>query len=215
VGFAIYGADPYVTFNRAESRSVPPRADAPWQYPLLVAHVFAGVVTICLAWIQVWPWLRTHHPRAHRRIGWVFLMAGAFPAGLLSFPVAIVSTAGQSFRLSLLTLAVLWLAATVLGFVAGLQRRLGDHRKWMLRNVALATVVITARPVSYANLYLMHGLFPHTYPLGYLAVAQMKSLGIWFSIVLHLVIVEWFVLGRRRSRRPTATRKRVAADLAG
>ena len=200
LGFAIYGADPYVTFNRTEARIFPTRVE--WQYPLIVAHVFTGVVTVSLAWVQVWPWLRSHHPRVHRALGRVYLLAGAVPAALLAIPAAILDTGGQSIRVALLTIAFLWLATSILGGRAALQRRLGDHRRWMLRNVALATVVITARPYTFANLFFMHWVSPHSYSLtGRDSVTQMLSMGLWGSLALHLVIVEWFILAPRRRRR--------------
>lgn len=201
LGFAVYGANPYITFDKTEARLFPTRFDL--QYWMIVVHVFAGVVTVALAWTQVWPWLRNTHPRVHRISGWIYILGGALPAGLLAIPTAILDTGGQSVRLALLTMAVLWLATTFIGAKAAMQRRFADHRKWMLRNVALATVVITARPLAFANLYLMHAVNPEAYPLeGYLTKTEMLSIGLWGALALHLVFVEWFLISRRRGSVP-------------
>src|SRR2546423_13023711 len=86
LGFAIYGADPYVTFNRTEARIFPTRVE--WQYPLIVAHVFTGVVTVSLAWVPVGPWPRTHHPRAHPAPGRAYLPAAPAPAAPPATPAS-------------------------------------------------------------------------------------------------------------------------------
>jgi Predicted membrane protein (DUF2306) len=206
IGFAIYGATRYAEFDPARSRSVI-RDDVPFHFPLLAVHVLTGAIALCLCWLQVWPWLRTTHPRIHRRIGYVYFLAGVVPSGLLSLPVAALSTAGQSLRMSLFTLGVLWLSSTVMGFVAIRARRYDDHRRWMLRNVALTTAIITARPIFFVNLYGISWLLPDTYPLdARLTFNESFATGIWGAVIVHLVFVEWFVLKRGRRDRPARRR---------
>jgi Predicted membrane protein (DUF2306) len=215
IGFAIYGAQRYVTLDPSMSRANPPRPDVPIQYPMLAIHVITGAIAISLAWMQVWPWLRDNHPRVHRRIGWVYFLAGAFPSALLAIPVAILSTAGQATRLGLFTLGVLWLSTTVAGFVAALQGRYVDHRRWMLRNVALATSIITARPIFYANFYLLSWLLSAAYAhQPRILFTETYASGIWGALVVHLVFVEWFVLRPRRRTRRAAKDRRVAVETA-
>ncbi len=216
VGFAIYGAYRYVTFDVSQSRALPPRADVPFQYPMLAAHVLTGAVAISLGWLQVWPWLRDNHPRIHRRIGWVYFLAGVFPSGLLAVGVAILSTAGQSTRMALFSLGILWLTTTIAGFVAALQGRYDDHRRWMVRNVALTTSIVTARPIFFANFYVIQWWLSPTYAKEpFVQFTQAYATGIWGSVLLHLVIVEWFVLRPRRRQRRAATPARVATEVAG
>ncbi|GAA2842503.1 hypothetical protein GCM10010441_78210 [Kitasatospora paracochleata] len=196
IGFALYGADPYLSFNQAHARIFPPRS--PVQYPLIVAHVFTGVVAVSLAWVQVWPRLRARRPKLHRSLGRVYLMAGVFPAGLLAIPTAVLDTGGQSIRLALLTIDTLWLFTGVLGWTAAVKRRYQDHRRWMLRNVALTTVIVTARPFAFANLFLMHWINPTAYSLtSYHSHVTFLNIGLWGSLAFHLVLVEWVVLSRR------------------
>jgi hypothetical protein len=203
IAFAIYGESPYITFNVELSRALPPRANVPFQYPLLALHVLTGSVAICLGWMQVWPWLRNNHPRVHRRIGWVYFLAGTFPAGVLALASAILTTAGQSTRLALFTLGVLWMGTTVLGFTAALQGRYADHRRWMLRNVALTTSIATVRPIFWATLYGTGWLLHNTYGGQTRELfVESYSTGIWGGLIVHVIVVEWlFVQPRRRKRR--------------
>jgi hypothetical protein len=208
VGFAIYGESHYLTFNPALSRALPARADVPFQYPLLALHVGFGAIAILLAPVQVWPWLRERHPKVHRRIGLVYFLAGVFPAGILAVGVAILSSAGQSTRMALLTLAVLWLSTTVAGFRAALQGRYDDHRRWMVRNVALTTSIVTARPIFFANFYAISWWASPTYAdEPFTQFTQAYATGIWLATIIHLVIAEWVILRpRRRARRVPAQR---------
>ncbi|WP_181795180.1 DUF2306 domain-containing protein [Streptomyces sp. WELS2] len=198
IGFGIYGEAKYATFSREMSR-VPVRPDVPAHYPLLAIHVLTGFIAICLAWCQVWPWLRETRPQLHRRLGWVYYLFGVFPSCLLAFPVAILTPAGQAVRSVLLVLAVMWTVTVVAGFRAILQHRYEDHRRWMLRNVALTTTIVTSRILSWWFVSWTDGLLPDTYehqPL--LTFTSMSATGLWTALLLHMSFVEWYLLRPRR-----------------
>ena len=204
LGFTIYGGYRYVTLDPALSR-VPLRADVPWHYALLTTHVLTGMVAAALAWLQVWPWLRETHPTAHRRIGWVYYLVGVFPSCLLAFPVAALTPAGQGIRVVLLVMAALWAVTVVAGFRAVLQRRYDDHRRWMLRNVAMTTTVITSRWVGMVGVELTLALLPETYgSQERLVFEEMNAAGLWAAITIHLLLVEWVLLRPRRRGRAAA-----------
>jgi len=146
----------------------------------------------------------------------VYFLAGVIPSGLLSLPVAALSTAGQSLRMSLFTLGILWLGTTILGFRAALQRKIADHQKWMLRNVALTTVIITARPIFFVNLYGISWLLPDTYSVDSVQTFnEAFATGIWGAFVVHLVFVEWFVLRSRPRLSNSARRRRSSSSEQG
>jgi uncharacterized membrane protein YozB (DUF420 family) len=212
LGFGVYGGYRYVTLDQSLSR-VAIRPDVPLHYPLLTAHVLTGVVAVSLAWLQVWPWLRDNHPRVHRRVGWTYFLAGVIPSGLLSFPVAVLTPAGQSVRATLLVMGVLWVFTTAAGLRAVLQHRYEDHRRWMLRNVALTTTIITSRILSRLFIHYTFELLPDTYRHQRLLVyTGMSSTGLWLSIVLHLGFVEWYLLRPRRRRSPAGARPQARAE---
>jgi hypothetical protein len=218
LGFAVYGSYRYVTFDQSQARTLPPRPDVPFQYPLLVLHILFGAVAISTAWLQVWPWLRNTYPVAHRWIGRTYFFLGVFPSGLLALPTAVLLTGGQSVRLALFTMGVLWLFTGIAGYRAARQHRYADHRVWMLRSVALTTAVVTMRPLSYGDMYLMAWLLPDTYPLGrYDSFIQMEAVGLWGALAQHLVIVEWFILkpARRQPARNVPPAPRPSMEAAG
>jgi uncharacterized membrane protein len=202
VGFSVYGILPYSTLNPDESRAGL-RPELLWlQYPVLVAHVFGGVVAESLAWVQVWPWLRETHPRLHRRLGRVYYFAGVFPACTAAFGVAVISEQGQGVRAVLLTMATLWMITAVCGLRAVLNKQYDAHRRWMLRNVALTTATIDTRVIYPLFILVTHWLLGATYDnQNRLLQNEASATALWFPILVHLLYVEWYLL-RPRRRRP-------------
>jgi hypothetical protein len=213
VGFGIFGAMTLFVPGVSQSSL---REGVPWHYPVLLVHVLTGIVAVVLAWMQVWPWLRENRPAVHRKIGWVYFFAGVIPSGILAFPVAILNVFGQGMRYAFLAMSLLWAITTVAGFVAAVQHRFEDHRRWMYRSVALTTSTITVRFLQPLAINLTTWLLPETYEDQVRqALLEGAAAGLWASFVLHLLFVEWVILRpRRRRRRGTDARPARGAVLA-
>lgn len=214
VGFAVFGGYRYVAFDSGSAR-IPTRTELPYHYPILALHVLTGAIAVALAWMQVWPWLRETYPTVHRWIGRTYFFAGVFPSAILAYPAAVLTMTGQTVRIALLVLAVLWTGTAIAGYRATRQGRYEDHRRWMLRNVALTTVIITSRLIAYGMIYSTPWLLPETYSgavqENLLFVASATS-GHWAAMLLHLLFVEWWLLRPRRgAQRPARPARRVVA----
>jgi hypothetical protein len=206
VVFSVYGGYRYITMDPSLSR-VPVREDVPFHYPLLTTHVLTGAVALLLAWTQVWPWLCNNHPRIHRRTGWVYYLAGVIPSGLLAFPVAVLTPAGQGIRLALLAMAIAWVTTTAFGLRAAVQGNFEEHRRWMLRNVAMSTTIITSRVLGELGIEMSNWLLRATYDDKQRQLyEEMNADGLWAAITVHLLFVEWYLLRPRRRRRPAKAR---------
>ncbi|MFF2729088.1 DUF2306 domain-containing protein [Streptomyces sp. NPDC058008] len=193
VGFAAFGISRYLTLDPSQSR-LSIRDDLAWHYPAFVTHVFTAAIAIVLAWLQVWPWFRARSPRAHRVVGRVYFFAGVFPSSALAIPIALLTGSGPGVCVALLAMDACWITTSVQGYRTARQRKFADHRRWMLRNVALTTSTVTLRPV---NIVLVSvGL---DYEEAYAAAT-------WGSVLAHLLLVEWYLLRPRRKRRAAAVR---------
>lgn len=190
----------YVGFDPAASR-VPARPDLPLHYPLLVAHILFGSVALVTACLQIWPWLRRAHPVVHRWSGRVYLFGGVLPSGLAVLGVAPISSTGPISAVGNTALAVLWLATAVAGFRAARARRFGDHRRWMLRSVALTFSIVVNRIWLVAYL-LLFTPFLGDDPAALAHAAAGAS--VWTSWVVNLLVVEWWVLRPPRRGRHQA-----------
>lgn len=202
LGFSALSELEYLPFDPALSR-IPIRADVPLHFPLLALHVVTGGVALSLAWLQVWPWLRDGHPRVHRILGRIYFFGGVFPSMVLAYPVAVLTPVGQSQRIALLVLAVLWTTTAVAGFRAAVQGRYADHRRWMLRNVAVTMVIVTSRFLTMLFTASHYWLPSGTYvdQAAVVAVGASAS-GLYAAMLLHVGFVEWYLLRPRSRRRP-------------
>jgi hypothetical protein len=189
----------YVDFDPATSR-VPIRADYPLHYPLLVAHILFGSVALVTACLQIWPWLRRTRPAVHRWSGRVYLFGGVFPAGVLVLGVTPVSSSGASSAVGNTVLALLWLGTSAAGYRAARTHRYADHRRWMLRSVALTFSIVLNR--LWIIVFLV-AFTPFIADEAALALAA-GSASVWTSWVVNLLVVEWWLLRPRHKARSTA-----------
>lgn len=145
--FLAYSVPPYLTLDPAQSR-VPAPAGFAAHYWFLVAHIAFGSVAIVGVILQIWPWLRREHPIAHRRIGRVYVFAGAIPSAVLAATIGAVSPFGPVVAALNVVAALLWLGFTVAGWRAVRQRRFAEHRKWMIRSFAMCMNTLMTRALS-------------------------------------------------------------------
>jgi uncharacterized membrane protein len=144
LAFLALALPPYLTLDPAGSR-VPVPAAPPAFYPLLLAHVGFGSVALLGACLQVWPGLRARRPRWHRAAGRVYVFCGVLPAASSGFAIGVMTPFGPVARASNLLLATLWLTCTWIGWRRGRSGRFVEHRRWMLRSVALTFSILTNR----------------------------------------------------------------------
>ncbi|MFC4565403.1 DUF2306 domain-containing protein [Nocardiopsis mangrovi] len=141
--FLAVSLPPYLTFDPGQSR-VAPRADVPWHYPALVAHILLGSVVLAASCLQVWPRLRRHRPHVHRWSGRAYV-AAALPAALLALAVSPLGAMGPAQHTGNALLALLWFGCTLAGYRAARAKRFADHRAWMVRSFALAWSIVANR----------------------------------------------------------------------
>lgn len=189
IGFLIYALPPYVTLDPATSRLPVPQSGI--YYPTLVTHIFLGSIMLCCATLQIWPWLRRTHLRIHRWSGRLYVLT-AIPVGVAGIVVAQFPHGGPVQQVGNTMLGLLFLLCTISGYRAVRQRRIADHREWMIRSFALAFSIVANR----IWLTICMALF------GFSSQGLVAAIGIssWMSWVINLLIAECW-LHRRRSTR--------------
>lgn len=205
--FLGFSLPPYAGLDPDQARTF---SDDPWvyswHYPVLVTHIFAGAVVMLAVVLQVWPWLRQHHPRVHRWSGRVYVFVGVPFIGIASLLIAPVSTSGPGTAVSNTLWSILWLSCTVAGYRMVRQGRYAEHRIWMLRSFALVLAIITNRFWGIACTIV---LLPHVETAyggdettAHLVIGPASS---WLSWVVNLLVVEWWIQNRKPARRRRAT----------
>lgn len=200
LAFLAFSLPPYVTLDPTQAR-LPAPAGYPWYYAALVGHILFGTVALITACVQLWPWLRAHHPRVHRLSGRIYVFAGAVPAGLVVLTITPFGIWGANQRIANTLLALLWLATTVAGYRAARARRFAEHREWMVRSTALAFSIVANRFWSFACVLLLapdsvggDGSLIATPEL-----AQAIGVSTWLSWVVNLLLAQWWLHRTRRS----------------
>lgn len=134
---------------------------APW----LVVHVAGAATALLVSPLQLMPAIRRGRPALHRWLGRIYVV-GCTVGGIAGLPLAWGSAAGPIASAGFGSLALGWLATTLVGWRAGAQRRLVEHRSWMVRSFSLTYAAVTLR------LYLaILPALPIAFVSGYRAVA--------------------------------------------
>jgi uncharacterized membrane protein len=183
------------------TRSLVPTDRGAVFYPALVTHIFTGSIMLAAAVLQLWPWLRAHHPRVHRWSGRVYV-ASALVTGLVALVVAQFPSAGLGQQVANTLLGVLFLVCTLLGFRAVRQRRFGDHREWMVRSTALAFSIVANRfwiPVLLA-IFVPEALTDPSIGVDNPAVSDVAVTSAWVSSVGNLLFAEWWLHRKPKKR---------------
>jgi hypothetical protein len=198
VAFLVYALPPYLGLDPAQARLAQP-AGTPWFYPALVAHVGFGSIALLTAVLQVWPWLRRHHPEVHRWSGRLYVFGGVLPASVAALGVAPFSVAGGPVaHVGNTLLALLWFGTAVAGYRAARARRFAEHREWMLRSTALAFSIVVNRVWTVVCLLVFAPSVFGGGPVVEAELNQAVGAAAWLSWVLNLLLVEWWLQRTRR-----------------
>jgi uncharacterized membrane protein len=144
----------------------------------IYVHVFASAAALVLGPFQFSARLRAGYPAWHRWSGRLYLGVGVLLGGLSGLYMAAHAYGGPVAQFGFASLALGWLYT---GFCAYRSIRAGDvagHRRWMVRNFALAFGAVTLRLWLPAS--VIAGI---AFELGYPVIA-------WLCWVPNLVIAE-------------------------
>jgi uncharacterized membrane protein len=152
---------------------------------VVYVHIFASSVALILGPFQFMDGLRARRLNLHRWMGRVYLGVGVLLGGLAGLHMAFFAYGGIVSQLGFGALAVAWLYTGLRAYLAIRAKDVALHRRWMLRNFALAFGAVTLRlwlPGSVAA-----GI---PFELAYPAIA-------WLCWVPNLVVAEYLLKGAR------------------
>lgn len=154
--------------------------------PAIYTHIFASALTLLLGPLQFMPILRARWPRLHRITGRIYLGIGVLFGGLAALYMAQYAYGGLVSRAGFTLLSLVWLYTGVRAFLSIRQRDIAAHRRWMIRNYALALAAVTLR----IGLGIGFGL-RMDFDIFYPALA-------WVSWVPNLLVAECLIRATRR-----------------
>ncbi len=147
----------------------------------LYLHVFGACFALALGPFQFLPSLRARLPAVHRWLGLLYLSMGVLVGGLAGLYMSQFAFGGTPARLGFGVLALAWLYTGSRAYDAIRRREIAEHRRWMIRNFALAFAAVTLR--LYVPAAVVSGI---EFATAYAVIA-------WACWVPNLLAAEWWV----------------------
>jgi Predicted membrane protein (DUF2306) len=154
-------------------------------------HVFTSMLPLLAGFTQFSAWILQRHRKLHRTMGKVYVISVLFVTGPASLVMAFYANGGLTSRAAFVTLAVLWLVTTAVGWRKVISRDWKLHREWMIRSYALTLSAITLR----AWKYLIVLVFEPAPMDAYRIVA-------WLGFIPNIIFAEWWIRRTRRKALP-------------
>ncbi|WP_194201983.1 DUF2306 domain-containing protein [Glycomyces albidus] len=176
------------------------REDVPFHLPFLVVHAATAGIALLVGPFQFFGSIRRNHPKIHRVVGRVYLLAGVLPGSLSGIVAAVLTTAGPVPLVTFVLLDVFWFYSALRAYRAVRARDFAAHQEWMLRNFAATFAAVNLR--VYLGLFIAvqlplldghyGGDFEPLFDTAYTAAVVS-------SIALNLAFMEIY-LRRKRTR---------------
>ena len=149
----------------------------------LLLHIAGATVALAVGPFELWSGFHRRYLRTHRLLGVIYLGA-ALVGGVGAFRLAWVSAAVDKW-VSVFVFAAAWWFTLAMAYVAIRQRRITQHRDWMIRGYVLTYGFVTIRAL---------GELPVWAALG--AVAEPTTN--WLGWVVPLLLTDAFLQRRHR-----------------
>ena len=109
-----------------------------------VLHIAASPIALAIGGFQFMPRLRAKRPALHRWFGRTYALA-ILAGGISGIVIGVTAIGGPIAQVGFTALAVLWLGTTAMAVMFAMQRKLSQHRKWMIYSFALTFAAVTLR----------------------------------------------------------------------
>ena len=165
-------------------------------YPIaVIGHIIGGTLMLMLGFTQFSATLRRRWPALHRWAGRAVVAAGTYFA--VSGLVMNASPGAQAdsvlYNTTQNVMAVVFLCVLFLGIRAIRQRRVADHRAWMIRSYAI-TLGVGTQTMLLLPVFLLAGEVQGLVP-------DLVVIAAWAA---NLAVAEWVIRGPKRLRAASA-----------
>jgi peptidoglycan biosynthesis protein MviN/MurJ (putative lipid II flippase) len=137
--------------------------------------------------------IRRNNIQAHRVVGYLYFLM-LYPASAGALWLSFYAFSGLPALLGFASLAAGWVATGYLAFVAVKEKRIQDHKEWMLRNYAMTYAAVSLRVMLVINLATNGGRPTET---GYAVIS-------WACWVMNLIIMEVWIRFVERASPPAS-----------
>ncbi len=161
-----------------------------WDYRWsLIGHISGGIIALLIGPFQLWPAFRNNYTLAHRRMGYIYLLAiliGSISGSHLAWTTALSSNFAFAFAMQILSLV--WFGTTAMAYISIMKREIDQHKEWMIRSYVVTMAFIFFRWMS--DLGIVRELMPKFIERGPTIT--------WVCWVIPLMITEFILIMRRK-----------------
>jgi uncharacterized membrane protein len=151
-------------------------------------HVFSSVLALAAGLTQFSGHVLKNHRRLHRIVGWIYvvdILIINFPAAMI---MAYYANGLLPSKIAFIILDCLWFWFTFKAVIAASNRKIDEHKRFMIRSYALTFSAITLRSWK---LILASTLHPD--PL------TLYMIDAWMGFVPNLLLAEWLIYIRKKN----------------
>ncbi|MCF6298228.1 MAG: DUF2306 domain-containing protein [Flavobacteriaceae bacterium] len=171
-------------FGLLASKSFELLSDTLWNINFY-GHVIFGGIALIIGWLQFSEKLRKNNIELHRKIGKIYLLS-VLISGICGLYIGFYATGGIISILGFISLDIIWLTTTILGFNAVRKSNIELHKKLMIYSYSACFAAVTLR-IWLPILIVSIGDFIDAY-----------RIVTWLCWVPN-VIVAYFIINKRNS----------------
>ncbi|WP_051271939.1 DUF2306 domain-containing protein [Shimazuella kribbensis] len=202
LGLTVFFIAPYVQLDPTHSR-IEISKESSIQYPLLIIHIFFAALSMAIGPFQFSQSVRIKNRSLHRILGKIYLV-GILLGGLTGFGVALY-TETFTREIGFIFLNILWLYSAWKAYHTIRNKKIQEHREWMIRNYGLTLVAVSARIFAQLLVPLYCSLRGVTSDVAATpeVFAGLLETGLWLAIGVHIIVSEWILVPRSKSKPKT------------
>ena len=163
-------------------------------------HIAFGGLALLVGWLQFGEKWRLHNMGLHRNVGQIYVVS-VLISGICGFFIGFHATGGIIPVSGFISLSVVWLTTTVLGFDAARKGQIEKHRRFMVYSYASCFAAVTLR-IWLPLLEMLLGNFLDAYRI-VAWLAWVPNLIVGYFIVNNKSTVNGMGRGRLKGRQKT------------
>ncbi|HDR7655025.1 MULTISPECIES: DUF2306 domain-containing protein [Bacillus] len=155
-------------------------------YMMLLIHITTSIVALVIGPFTLSTKFRERNINRHRIVGKIY-MVGILLGGVSGLYLSFYATGGLVAKLGFGLLAVFWLTSAYQALHRVKNKKIKEHRNWMIRNYSLTFGAVTLR-IWLPLFIVLFGI--ERFELSYAIIA-------WLAWVPNLIVAELFIRKRR------------------
>ncbi len=155
--------------------------DSVWM-SMFYIHISSSILVVLTGPVQFLKKIRNKFLLLHRTLGKIYVGAILFLAAPSGFYMGLFANGGIGAQIGFVLLSILWFGFTLSAYKSVKNKKIAEHKKWMIRSYALSFSAVTLR--LYVPILSLGFGFEHDF------VVVITS---WINWIPNLLVAEWII----------------------